>query len=73
MRKSTRIFILLGIVEVVFVVGAIWMTSQVTSGSWNAPDPGETISRIYSVTGAAIPIVAVLFGLIGFGLRRKGQ
>ena len=73
MRKSTRIFILLGIVEVLLVAGAAWMTSQVTSGAWNAPDPSEAISRIFTITGAAIPIVAVLFGLIGFGLRKNGQ
>lgn len=73
MKRSTIVFLLLGVIELVLILGAAFMVSQVMSGAWNAPDPGEALSRILTVAGAAIPLVAIPFAIIAFGLRRKGQ
>lgn len=73
MRKSTRMFVLLLVVEVLLVLGAVYMVGQVSGGNWNTPDPQEAVSRIMTVIGAAIPLVALPFVLIGIGLRRKGE
>ncbi|NGP19375.1 hypothetical protein [Devosia aurantiaca] len=73
MRKSTRIFVLLLVIEVLLVLGSVYMVGQVSGGNWNAPDHQEAISRIMTVIGAAIPLVALPFLLIGIGLRRKGE
>jgi hypothetical protein len=73
MRKSTRIFILLGIIEALIIAGAIFMVFQVTSGAWNAPDPSEAISRILAVAGGAIPLVGLPFVILAISLLRKGE
>ena len=73
MKRSTKIFILLGVIELVLILGTAFMASQVMSGAWNAPDPGEALRRIFTVAGAAIPLVGLPFAIIAFGLRRKGQ
>lgn len=73
MRKSSRIFILLGIVEALIVAGALFMVVQVTGGNWNAPDPGETIARILTVAGIAIPVFGLPFLILAISLLRKGE
>jgi len=73
MRKSTRIFILLGIVEALFLAGAVFMVVQVTSGAWNAPDPSEALSRILTVAGGAMGLFGGVFLVLGLSLRRKGE
>ena len=73
MRRSTLMLVLLGVIEVLLVLGGIYMVNQVQSGAWNTPDPGEALSRILSVIGAAIPVVAVPFVILAIGLRRRGQ
>jgi hypothetical protein len=73
MRASTRMFVLLAVIEVLLILGGIYMVSQVASGAWNAPDPQEAVSRITTVIGAAIPLVAIPFLLLAIGLRRQGK
>lgn len=73
MRRSTIIFILLGVIELLLILGAVFMASQVMSGAWNAPDPQEALSRIFTVIGAAIPLIAIPFVILAVGLRKKGQ
>jgi hypothetical protein len=73
LRKSTRIFILLGVIELLLIAGTAYMVLQVTSGAWNAPDPAEALRRIMTVAGAAIPLVALPFFVLGVSLRRKGE
>ena len=73
MKQSTLILILLAIIELLLVVGTLYMVSQVTSGAWTAPDPQEALSRILSVMGAAIPLVALPFIVLAVSLRRKGN
>lgn len=73
MKKSTRIFILLGVIEAIIVAGAIFMVLQVTSGAWNTPDPSETLSRILTVAGAAIAIFGFPFLVLAISLLRKGE
>lgn len=73
MKRSTRIFILLGILEAFFLAGAIFMVMQVTSGAWNAPDPSEALSRILAVAGGAMGLFGGILLVLGILLRRKGQ
>ena len=73
MKKSTRIFILLGFIEAVLIAGALFLVLRVTSGAANTPDPTEALSRILTVAGAAIPLVGLPFLILAISLLRKGE
>jgi|SoiMethySBSTD1v2_1073268.scaffolds.fasta_scaffold1652195_2 hypothetical protein len=73
MKKSTRALAGLVVIDLALAAGAAWMVWQVRTGAWNAPDPGEAISRITSTAGGAIGIVTAVL-LVAFAVhRRKGN
>lgn len=73
MRKSSRIFILLAVLQTLIVLGTLYMVTQVTSGAWHAPDPGEALRRILTVAGIAIPVFGFPFLILGISLRHTGE
>ena len=73
MKKSSRALAGLVVLDLALVAGAAWMVSQVRSGNWSSPDPGEAIRLITSTAGGAIGIVTALL-LVAFVVhRRKGN
>lgn len=73
MRKSTRLFLVLLLVEVLLVAGAAYMINQVTSGAWRTFDQADALQRIYTVMGAAIGGIGGCFLFLAAFLRFKGQ
>jgi hypothetical protein len=70
MKKSTRALAGMVLLDLVVGGGAAWMVLQVTSGAWNAPDPGEAIRRICEVAGGAIGIITAVL-LVAFVVHRR--
>lgn len=73
MRKSTRVFILLGVFEVLLAAGTAFMFYQVTTGAWRTFDQAEAIQRIFTIMGGAMGAIAGVFLLLGLLIRMKGD
>jgi hypothetical protein len=73
MRKSTRIFILTAVIELLLIAGAAYMVMQVSSGAWRTFDQADALNRILTVMGAAIGGVGGCFLFLAGYLRWKGQ
>lgn len=73
MRKSTRIFILLAVFEVLLIAGTVFMVHQVTSGAWRTADTAFAIQRILTIMGSAIGGVGGVFLFLGCLLRWRGE
>lgn len=73
MRKSSRIFILLVVFEVLLIAGTVFMIHQVTSGAWRTADAGFAIQRILTIMGSAIGGVGGVFLFLGIYLRLRGE
>ncbi len=72
-RKSTRIFVLTAVIEVLLLAGAAYMLMQVTSGAWRTFDQADAVNRILTVMGAAVGGVGGVMLFLGFFLRSKGE
>lgn len=73
MKYSTRILVLFVIVELLLLAGAIYMTMQITSGAWRAPDQAEALRRVYTVIGGAMGGLGGAFLFLVIALRLKGK
>ncbi|WP_116970925.1 hypothetical protein [Blastomonas sp. UPD001] len=73
MKKSTRALVGLVVLELVILIGAWWLVSQVQSGAMQAPDPGAAITQITQTAGGAMGIIAVVLVLAFVHHRRKGN
>jgi hypothetical protein len=73
LKKSTRIFILLAVIEVLIVAGATYMLMQVTSGAWRTFDQAEAVRRIMTVMGGAFGGIGLLLLTLAIVLRIRGQ
>ena len=73
MKKSMRALTGMIVLDLLLAAGAAWMISQVRTGAWSAPDPGEAARVIGQTAGGAIGIVTAVL-LVAFVVnRRKGN
>lgn len=73
MKKSTRALVGLVVLELVILVGAWWLVSQVQSGAMQTTDPAAAIGQITQTAGGAMGIIAVVLALAFVHHRRKGN
>lgn len=73
MKKSTRALIGLIGIDLLLLLGIVWLVMQVKGGASTSVPPEEAISTITSIGGGAIGIVTAILGLVWFIQRRKGN
>jgi hypothetical protein len=74
MKKSTRVLLLGIFVELVLIIGGFMLIAQLSSGSAEqVANHKEAIARIGEMIGAVTIPLALVFALLYFSLRKKGQ
>lgn len=73
MRKSTRALVGLVAIDLLLVLGAAWLVLQVRSGAATTTPPGEAITTITTMFGAAIGVVTGVLGVAFAVHRRRGN
>ncbi len=74
MKKSTRAIITGVLVEALLIGGGIWLAKSLGDGKigYGGPNP-EAAARTMEMTGAAAIPIALVFGLLFWSMRRKGE
>ena len=74
MKKSTRVLILVGVVELMLIGGGFWLASQFASGAMGYDGPNaEAAARTLESAGMAAVPLAIMFGILALSLRKKGE
>ena len=73
MKKSTRILILLVVLEALIVALGGWLISGLANGTLHAATtPAEASATVFSVLGSVAGVIAGVCGVIWFVMRRRG-
>ncbi|MBK8374948.1 MAG: hypothetical protein IPL18_08805 [Sphingomonadales bacterium] len=74
MKKSTRILLLLILIEAGLAAIWLWLMHGISSGNLRpATSAADTASTVGSILGGAMGIVLTVFGLTWFVLRKREQ
>jgi hypothetical protein len=74
MKRSQRVLLLGLFVMILLFGGGYWLASQAATGNIGSGGPNpEAASRIFEMIGMIGVPLALLFGLLYFSLKRKGN
>ena len=74
MKRSKRVALLGLFVMVLLFGGGYWLARQAAAGNIGSGGPNpETAARIFEMMGAVGVPLALVFGLLYFSLKRKGE
>ncbi|MGD9812400.1 MAG: hypothetical protein AB7U35_13895 [Sphingobium sp.] len=73
MKKSKRALVGMVGIDLFLLLGAFWLVMQVKGGAGTSVPPGEAITTITSIAGAAIGIVTAILAMAWFVHRRNGN